>query len=47
MIQIYSVKKKSLNDLENTVNEELKHVSDWLKANKLSLNIKKDTGINI
>ena len=27
--------------MENTVNEELKNVSDWLKANKLSLNIKK------
>ena len=33
--------QKSFNDLENTVNEELKNVSDWLKANKLSLNIKK------
>lgn len=33
--------QKSFNDLENTLNEELKNVSDWLKANKLSLNIKK------
>ena len=40
MIQMNSA-QKSFNDLENTVNEELKNVSDWLKANKLSLNIKK------
>ena len=40
MIQMNSA-QKSFNDLENTVNEEQKNVSDWLKANKLSLNIKK------
>ena len=40
MIQMNSA-QKSFNDLENTVNEELKNVFDWLKANKLSLNIKK------
>ena len=32
---------KNLKDLEQTINEELKNVSDWLDANKLSLNITK------
>ncbi len=32
---------KSLKSLESTLNEELSSVSNWLKANKLSLNIKK------
>ena len=32
---------KNLKDLEQTINEELKNVSDWLGANKLSLNITK------
>ena len=31
----------NIHALVNTVNEELKNVSDWLKASKLSLNIKK------
>ena len=33
--------KNDLPSLEKTLNEELEHVSNWLKANKLSLNIKK------
>jgi hypothetical protein len=32
---------KNLKDLEQTINEELRNVSDWLDANKLSLNITK------
>ena len=32
---------KNLKPLEKVVNKELKHVSDWLTANKLTLNIKK------
>ena len=31
----------NIHTLTKTVNEELKNVSDWLKANKLSLHIKK------
>ena len=31
----------NIHSLTKTVNEELKNVSDWLKANKLSLNVKK------
>ena len=33
--------KKDLKTLEDTINTELDHVSNWLKANKLSLNVKK------
>ena len=33
--------KKDLKTLEKTLNDELEHVSGWLKANRLSLNIKK------
>ena len=32
---------KNLKSLEKVVNKELTHVSDWLNANKLTLNIKK------
>ena len=32
---------KNLKSLEKVVNKELEHVSDWLIANKLTLNIKK------
>jgi len=35
----------SIHALTRTANEELKNVSDWLKANKLSLNIKKKDSI--
>ena len=31
----------NIHALANTVNEELKNISDWLKASKLPLNIKK------
>ena len=33
--------KKEVKDLENTINTELGNISNWLKANKLSLNVKK------
>ena len=32
---------KNLNVLKKVMNEELLHLTDWLKANKLSLNISK------
>ena len=32
---------KNLRELENKINTELGNLCDWLKANKLSLNIKK------
>ena len=33
--------EKDIDTLERTINDELVHVSDWLTANKLSLNVKK------
>ena len=36
-----NINSRDDNALANTVNEELKNVSDWLKASKLSLKIKK------
>ena len=33
--------EKDIDTLEKTINDELVHVSDWLTANKLSLNVKK------
>ena len=35
-----------LNIVQSTLNEELVHVTEWLKANKLSLNVKKSNLIN-
>ena len=35
------IANKSLKVIENTLNEELGNISNWLKANKLSLNVKK------
>ena len=32
---------KNIDTVEETINRELIHVSDWLVANKLSLNVKK------
>ena len=32
---------KNLKSLENTINKELRNLSSWLRANKLTLNIKK------
>ena len=32
---------KNINIVEQTINQELIHVSNWLIANKLSLNVKK------
>ena len=34
-------KDSNLDKAQNIVNKELSHVSDWFKANKLSLNLKK------
>ena len=34
---------KDLDELGNRVNEELEHISIWLKVNKLSLNVKKNS----
>lgn len=34
---------KNINNLENTINKELENVSDWLMANKLTLNLSKCT----
>ena len=36
---------KNLQDLEDTLNRELQHVSHWLIANKLSLNVKKSNAL--
>lgn len=35
------ISNKNLHDLTTTVNDELVHVANWLKMNKLSINIKK------
>ena len=32
---------KNANDLIKSMNDEISHVVDWLKVNKLSLNLKK------
>ena len=42
-----NINSRDDNALANTVNEELKNVSDWLKASKLSLKIKKDPITNL
>ena len=34
-----------VNQMEKTINEELKNVSDWLNSNRLSLNVKKSSYI--
>ena len=41
MTQIFCMPTKILNLLKKTVNNELVRVSDWLNANKLTLNAKK------
>ena len=41
MIQIYSWVDNNLDDMQTLINEELTEIVPWLKANKLSVNIKK------
>ena len=43
MTQTCFFHSEDLSNTEITVNEELAGISQWLKVNRLSLNIKKDT----
>ena len=40
MISIYFLNGKEIKTLETIINDELSHISLWIKVNKLSLNIK-------
>ena len=42
MIRIYLKMEKNVEDIEMKINSELTEIAEWLKVNKLTLNISKN-----